>query len=75
MISFADVASDAWYYESVRYIAEHGLMNGYGSGQFDLSDNVTREQLAVILWRLPESRKHPEVLAGLRTRIRPATML
>ena len=28
-----------------------GIIGGYGNGQFGPNDNITREQLAVMLWR------------------------
>ena len=46
---FRDVAENAWYSEAVRYVSDHGLMDGYSSGQFGPNDNLTRAQLAQIL--------------------------
>lgn len=48
---FSDVAQDASCAEAVRWAASEGLMSGYGDGRFGPDDPVTREQLAVILWR------------------------
>ena len=48
---YADVPPDAWYAEAVDYCVETGLMSGYGGGRFGPGDPVTREQLAVMLWR------------------------
>jgi len=48
---FADVASGEWYAQGVAWAAAQGIVNGYGNGQFGPNDNVTREQLAVMLWR------------------------
>lgn len=48
---FSDVAQDAPYAEAVRWAASEKLMSGYGDGRFGAGDPVTREQLAVILWR------------------------
>ena len=50
-LPFSDVAQDAAYAEAVRWAASEGLMSGYGDGRFGSDDPVTREQLAVILWR------------------------
>ncbi len=49
--AFADVASDAWYSEAVAWAAARGIVSGYGNGLFGPSDHITREQLAVMLWR------------------------
>ncbi len=46
-----DVPADAWFAEYVNYVAEPGLMQGYADGRFGPEDNITREQLAAILWR------------------------
>lgn len=49
--AFSDVNSDAWYAAGVSWAAANGITNGYGDGQFGPNDNVTREQLAAMLWR------------------------
>lgn len=49
--SFADVTSDAWYSEAVAWAAAQGIVSGYGNGLFGPNDHITREQLAVMLWR------------------------
>lgn len=48
-VSFSDVPSGQWYTEAVRKCAKANLINGYGNGKFGPSDQVTREQAAVIL--------------------------
>lgn len=50
-MGFSDVAQDAPYAEAVRWAASEKLIFGYGDGRFGPDDPVTREQLAVILWR------------------------
>ena len=45
------MAGGAWYSDAVAWAAERGIVAGYGNGLFGPSDNITREQLAVILWR------------------------
>ncbi len=50
-MNFSDVAQDAPYAEAIRWAAGEGLMSGYGDGTIGPDDPVTREQLAVILWR------------------------
>ena len=50
-MDFTDVAGDAYYAEAVRWAASEGIVGGYGSGLFGADDAVTREQLAVILYR------------------------
>ena len=49
--AFADVASNAWYANAVAWAAAKGVASGYGDGRFGPDDSITREQLAVMLWR------------------------
>lgn len=48
---FADVEGGAWYAQGVAWAAARSVIGGYGNGRFGPNDNITREQLAVILWR------------------------
>ena len=49
----ADVDPGAWYAGPVDWAVSSGLMVGYGdgTGRFGVDDALTREQLAVVLWR------------------------
>lgn len=49
--TFSDVDNSTWYAEGVTWAAANGIVDGYGNGQFGPGDNITREQLAVMLWR------------------------
>ena len=49
--AFSDVAGGTWYSDAVAWAAEQGIVSGYGNGLFGPGDNITREQLAVMLWR------------------------
>ncbi len=48
---FSDVANGSWYTEGIAWANEHGIVTGYGGGAFGPNDNITREQLATMLWR------------------------
>ncbi|MBQ2031897.1 MAG: S-layer homology domain-containing protein, partial [Lachnospiraceae bacterium] len=48
---FTDVPAGEWYTDGVEWAASHGIVLGYGNGKFGPKDNVTREQLAAILFR------------------------
>lgn len=50
-MTFEDVAENAWYAEAVRWAASEGIVEGYNKLQFAPNDNITREQLAAILYR------------------------
>jgi hypothetical protein len=45
---FTDVPAGAWYHDSVSAAVYAGLVSGYGGGQFDPDDLVTREQMATM---------------------------
>ena len=49
--AFTDVPPGAWYADAVAWAAARGIVSGYGGGRFGPSDPITREQLAVMLWR------------------------
>jgi uncharacterized repeat protein (TIGR02543 family) len=48
---FNDVGDTAWYADAVRWAADKGVVTGYGNGVFAPEQNITREQLAAMLWR------------------------
>ena len=48
---YGDVAPGAWYEQAVRWADSTGAANGYGNGSFGPGDPITREQLALMLWR------------------------
>ncbi len=51
LLDFSDVAGEAWYTEAIRWATSQGIVGGYGNGMFGPNDPITREQLAVMLWR------------------------
>lgn len=63
---FSDVKADAWYAEAVAWANLNGIVNGVGHGCFNPDGNVTREQLATILYRFA-SRENRDI--GGRTEL------
>ena len=51
-IPFTDVGEATWYFDSVKYVAERGIITGYNRETFGPFNNLTREQLVNILWRI-----------------------
>ncbi|MDM8274417.1 S-layer homology domain-containing protein [Enorma phocaeensis] len=51
---FSDCSAVSWYAEAVAWAASQGLMTGYddGTGRFGPEDELTREQLAAVFWRI-----------------------
>lgn len=48
---FADVPDGRWFTDAVRWASETGVVTGYNEKTFGPDDAITREQLAVILFR------------------------
>ncbi len=52
--SFEDVKAGAWYEKAILWAAGRDIVSGVGEGLFDPDGVVTREQIAVILYRYAE---------------------
>lgn len=50
-IQFDDVPQTHWAYNAVAELAESGIIQGYGDGNFGVDDFVTYEQIALLLKR------------------------
>ena len=48
---FTDLTRGAWYERAVVWAAENSIVDGVGSAQFAPNAHITREQLALILYR------------------------
>ena len=48
-MTFTDVKSGKYYWDAVAWGSEKGIVSGYSENRFGPEDNITREQLAVIL--------------------------
>lgn len=51
-ISFSDVPTSAWYYDTVRIAVKYGYIAGVGDNKMDPNGLVTREQAATIIGRI-----------------------
>ncbi|MGM9563550.1 MAG: leucine-rich repeat protein [Faecousia sp.] len=49
--TFADVPNGRWYTDAIAWAAAEGVVGGVGNGKFEPDGNVTREQMATILFR------------------------
>lgn len=52
--TFTDVAKGSWYEKVVLWAAGRGIVSGVGEGLFRPNADVTREQIAAILYRYSE---------------------
>lgn len=50
-LTFDDVTEDAWYAEAVRWAASEKITSGTSDTTFGSDDEITREQLAAMLYR------------------------
>lgn len=62
--AFQDVASGQYYTQAVSWASENGIVSGYGDGRFGPDDSITREQMAVILYRYAQYKGASTAGAG-----------
>lgn len=52
--TFTDVKSSDYYLKAVVWAAENGIVSGTGNNKFSPNNNITREQLITIMYKLAE---------------------
>ena len=52
---FVDVPANEWYTQAVAWAAANGIVNGTSKTTFEPDGNITREQMAAILYRYANS--------------------
>lgn len=62
--SFPDVAEGQYYSEGVAWAAVNGIVNGYDTGLFGPYRQLTREQLATILYRYAQVKGYSTAVRG-----------
>lgn len=67
-MSFSDVSTDAYYIEAVRWAASLGIVSGYGDGRFGVNNPITREQMAVMLYRFAKAQGMDTTQGGMEVR-------
>lgn len=50
---FSDVANGQWFTNAIIWAADKGVVSGVGGGKFNPNGNITREQIATIMYRYP----------------------
>ena len=53
--SFSDVSADAYYADAATWAYEAGVVTGYTNGQLRMTDDITREQIAVMVYRYAQT--------------------
>ena len=57
--TFPDVPGETWYTDAVSWAAGTGIVTGYtDTGMFGPSDKITREQMAVMMYRYAKYKKY-----------------
>ena len=56
-LPFNDIKESAWYYETVYNCVNFGLMRGQSDLKFNPNDNMSRAELAMVLYRLADEPK------------------
>ena len=62
---FADVATDAYCYEAVKWAVGNGITTGVGGGLFAPAQPCTRAQIVTFLWRAAGSPEPNGTAAGM----------
>ena len=55
---FSDVTFNSYYEDAVTWAADNGIVNGTSTSTFSPNVNVTREQMAAILYRYAQYKKY-----------------
>ncbi|MDR1158541.1 MAG: S-layer homology domain-containing protein [Oscillospiraceae bacterium] len=72
---FDDVEAGAYYAQAVAWAAEHDIVNGVGGGLFAPLRQVTREQVATILYRYAQYRQYDVSAQGSLNRFPDAASI
>ena len=68
LMDFSDVDPADSCGEAVRWAASQGIAGGYGGGLFGPDDPITREQLAVMLYRYARHEGYDTAQGGMAVR-------
>lgn len=55
--NYPDVEEDTWYTKAAAWAAEAGVASGYTNGNFGPADIITREQMALMMYRYAQYKK------------------
>ena len=61
-ISFSDVEASAWFAPYIKRAVSRGVINGISEDCFGVGKNITRQDIAVVIWRMmgkPENSEKP----------------
>ena len=61
---FADVEAGAWYANGINWAANAKVVNGVGENKFAPNNNISREQLAAMLYRYAQFKEYDVTKQG-----------
>lgn len=56
--NFPDVADQKWYSKPISWAYQKNIVKGYASGQFGVADDITREQMAQMLYAYAKMKNY-----------------
>ena len=65
---FSDVGITDWYGAAVIWASENGIVNGISETEFAPNNNITREQIATIVYRYAKSKGYDVAQGGMAVR-------
>lgn len=65
---FSDVSADAYYADAVAWAKENGIVSGVTDEQFAPDENITREQIAAIIYRYAKYKGYDVSQGGMQIR-------
>ena len=68
LMDFTDVAEGLWYSEAVRWASSEGVVTGAGGGTYAPTAAITREQMAVMLYRYAQYKGYDVSPGGMAAR-------
>ena len=63
--AFTDVSAGQWYTDAVAWASANGIVTGYGDGRFGPEAPITRQDLAVMLYRYAAYKGYDTSLSGV----------
>ena len=64
---FVDVDNQRWSFKYIASMYEYGAINGYSDGSFGATKPITREEMAVMLYRVMQKQSRLEFASELKT--------
>ena len=62
--AFGDVGSGAWYANAVIWASANSVITGYDNGNYGPNDSITREQMALMLYRYAALKGYETTQSG-----------